>query len=120
MLPKVILIDIIEPRTSPEDSLARLNELERLLSTYGGFVVVRKIQRKQMPNYKTYIGKGKVNEILDIALEEKVDFVVINNLLKPEQLYNLEAIFEKHQIKVWDWRFIIESKQKRKHLRLLL
>ena len=102
MLPKVILVDIIEKNTSPEESLARLNELERLLSTYGGFVIVRKIQRKQMPNYKTYIGKGKVDEILDIALTKKVDFVVINNLLKPEQLYNLEAIFEEHKIKVWD------------------
>ena len=102
MLPKVILVDIIEKNTSPEESLARLNELERLLATYGGFVVVRKIQRKQMPNYKTYIGKGKVEEILDISLKEKVDFVIINNLLKPEQLYNLEAIFETHEIKVWD------------------
>jgi len=118
MLPKVILVDIISPQTSPSDSLARLNELERLLSTYGGFVVVRKIQKKQIPNYKTYIGKGKVNEILDIALAEKIDFVVINNLLKPEQLYNLEEIFENipqnstktnrrsqnkpQKIKIWD------------------
>lgn len=102
MLPKVILVDIIPPQTSPEDSLARLNELERLLSTYGGFVVVRKIQRRHIPHYKTYIGKGKVDEILNIAINEKVDYLVINNILKPEQLYNLEFEFEKHGIKVWD------------------
>ncbi len=102
MKPKVILIDIIPPQTSAEDSLARLNELERLLSTYGGFVIIRKIQRRQQPNYKTYIGKGKVNEILDEALESKADYIIINNLLKPEQLYNLEALFEKHGIVVWD------------------
>ncbi|MBU1018307.1 GTPase HflX [Patescibacteria group bacterium] len=102
MLPKVILIDIIPPQTSSEESLARLNELERLLSTYGGFVIIRKIQRRQMPNYKTYIGKGKVDEILEESLKSKADYVIINNLLKPEQLYNLEALFEKHHIKVWD------------------
>jgi len=102
MLPKVILVDIIPPQTSVSDSLARLNELERLLATYGGFVVVRKIQRRQNPNYKTYIGKGKVNEILEDALREKVDYVIINNQLKPQQLYNLETLFEKHNIKVWD------------------
>jgi len=102
MLPKVILVDIISPQTTPEESLARLNELERLLLTYGGFVIVRKIQRRQMPDYKTYIGKGKVNEILQIAVNEKVDYLIINNLLKPEQLYNLEHIFEKHNVKVWD------------------
>lgn len=101
-LPKVILIDIIPPQTSVEESLARLNELERLLTTYGGFVIIRKIQRRQIPNYKTYIGKGKVDEIKEVALKEKADYVIINNLLKPEQLYNLEALFEKHGIRVWD------------------
>lgn len=102
MLPKVILVDIIPPQTPPQESLARLNELERLLSTYGGFVVIRKIQKRQQPNYKTYIGSGKVNEILEEATEHKADYIIINNQLKPEQLYNLESIFEKNHIKVWD------------------
>ncbi len=102
MLPKVILVDIIPPRASAEESLARLNELERLLTTYGGFVIIRKIQRRQQPNYKTYIGKGKVEEILDEAIKSKADYIIINNILKPEQLYNLEALFEKQNIIVWD------------------
>lgn len=102
MLPKAILVDIIPPNTTPEESLARLNELESLLVTYGGFVIVRKTQKKQVPDYKTYIGKGKVKELLQDALELGAEFVIINNLLKPQQLYNLEAIFQKHQIKVWD------------------
>jgi GTPase len=102
MLPKVILVDIIPPQTTPEESLARLNELENLLVTYGGFVIIRKIQKKQMPDYQTYIGKGKVQEILNEALEKKADFIIVNNLLKPQQIYNLEKIFEKHKIQVWD------------------
>lgn len=102
MLPKVILVDIIEPNVTPDESLARLNELERLLTTYGGFVVIRKIQKRQTPNYKTYIGSGKLKEIEEIAKENKVDYVMINNIVKPEQLYNLEEVFEKHNIKVWD------------------
>jgi len=102
MLPKVILVDIIPSQTTPEDSLARLNELERLISTYGGFVIIRKIQKRQTPNYRTYIGKGKVEEIKNTAIDEKADYIIVNNLLKPEQLYNLESIFEKYNIKVWD------------------
>jgi len=103
MLPKVILIDIIPPNVSPAESLARLNELERLVDTYGGFVVVRKVQRKQQPNYRTYIGTGKVEEILAAALELKASYIIVNNQMKPEQLYNLEREFtDKHQIKVWD------------------
>lgn len=100
--PKAILVDIISPQTTPEESLARLNELESLLVTYGGFVIVRKIQRKQQPNYQTYIGKGKLEEILTDALESGAEYVVINNLLKPQQLYNLTERFEKHNIQVWD------------------
>jgi len=102
MKPKAILVDIIAPETTAEESLARLNELESLLVTYGGFVIVRKIQRKQMPNYQTYIGKGKVEEILADAMELGATFVIINNLLKPQQLYNLTSKFEADKITVWD------------------
>jgi len=109
MNPKVILVDIIPPGLPPHESLARLNELENLLVTYGGFVVIRKIQKRQMPDYKTYIGKGKVNEILGEAERHKADLIIVNNLLKPQQIYNLEKIFEDfartehgHKIEVWD------------------
>lgn len=101
-LPKAILVDIIPPNTTPEDSLARLNELESLLVTYGGFVIVRKIQKKQMPDYRTYIGKGKVKELLEDAEKFKAEYLIINNLLKPQQLYNLEELFRKQNVMVWD------------------
>ncbi len=102
MLPKVILVDIVDPRTSKTESAARLNELESLVNTYGGFVIIRKIQRRHTPDYQTYVGKGKVQELLQEALEKQAGFVIVNNILKPGQLYNLEKIFETHRIKVWD------------------
>lgn len=102
ILPKAILVDIIPPHTTPEDSLARLNELESLLVTYGGFVIVRRIQRKQMPDYKTYIGKGKVEELLEDAQKYGAEYLIINNLLKPQQLYNLEVAFRDQGVIVWD------------------
>lgn len=82
--------------------MARLNELENLLVTFGGFVIIRKIQKKQMPDYKTYIGKGKVDEILEEAIEKKADYIIVNNILRPQQIYNLERKFEKEKIEVWD------------------
>lgn len=102
MNPKVILIDILPPDISSEESVIRLNELENLVNTYGGFVIVRKKQKKQIPNYRTYIGSGKVQDILDDALELGASYIIINNLLKPQQIYNLEEVFQKHEIKVWD------------------
>ena len=99
---KAILVDIIPPETTPEESLARLNELESLLTTYGGFVIIRKIQKRQMPDYQTYVGKGKVEEIEEEAVQKKADYVIVNNILKPQQHYNLEKRFEKKGIQVWD------------------
>ncbi len=101
-LPKVILVDIIAPQTSPEESLARLNELESLVLTYGGFVIIRKIQRRQTPDYQTYIGKGKLQEIVEYARENDVKYIIINNLLKPQQTYNIERQVETEGIEVWD------------------
>ncbi len=100
--PRAILVDIIDKTTSAEDKIDRMNELERLLDTYGGFVVVRMYQKKQDPDYKTYIGSGKLDEIEEEALKGNVDYIIVNNILKPQQLYNLEERFEKHHIKVWD------------------
>lgn len=101
-LPRVILIDIISPKETLEESESRLNELENLLITYGGFVIIKKIQKRQLPDYKTYVGKGKIEEILNEAISEKANFIIVNNILKPQQLYNLEHIFQKYKIKVWD------------------
>jgi GTP-binding protein HflX len=102
MLPKVILVDIVDPHTTPEDSHSRLTELENLVNTYGGFVIIRKVQKRQMPDYRMYIGKGKVEEILNDAISMGATYIIVNNLLKPQQVYNLEELFEKHKIQVWD------------------
>lgn len=104
MLPKAILIDVIEPRTSEEEAERRLQELENLVSTYGGIVVVKSIQKKGIPDYETYIGKGKVTEIMDEGEEKGAEILVINNLLKPRQLYELNERFRKakSKMKAWD------------------
>lgn len=104
MLPKAILIDVIDSRTSEKEAQNRLEELESLVNTYGGIVVVKTIQKKGIPDYATYIGKGKVNEIIELAREKEAEILVINNLLKPRQLYELNERFRKAktEIKAWD------------------
>lgn len=103
-IPRAILIDVIPP--SMEDSAAerRLTELASLLNTFGGILVVKLIQRRQTPDYKTYVGSGKVDELIEIAKSEKAELLVVNNLLKPGQLYNLEERFRKakYTVAVWD------------------
>ena len=63
MTQKTILIDVIPPDVSKEESMQRLSELESLVKTYGGIVVVKVIQKKGMTDYRTYVGSGKVKEV---------------------------------------------------------
>ena len=106
MSQKTILVDVIPPDISKEESLQRLEELESLVKTYGGMVVVKVIQKKGTPDYKTYVGSGKIQEILaqnkESDKKNKANLLIINNLLKPSQIYNLGEVCKKEDIEVWD------------------
>ena len=102
MTQKTILVDVIPQDVSKEESIQRLDELERLVKTYGGIAVVKVIQKKSMPDYRTYIGSGKLQEILEENKEHKATLLIINNLLKPSQVYNLGEICKIQNITVWD------------------
>ncbi|MEZ7821222.1 MAG: GTPase HflX [Patescibacteria group bacterium] len=91
---KVILVDILLPRVRKADFAPRMEEFQSLISTYGGFVVVATYQSRHTTNYRTYIGSGKAETLFKEALEKDVDFIVINNAMKPAQIWNLQESFE--------------------------
>lgn len=96
---KVILIDVIPKDVSLESARKNLAELSRLVETYGGMVIVKVIQKRGRPSMKTYLGTGKALEVTQIAEEEDADLVILNGLLKPNQIQYLFTIFK---IPVWD------------------
>jgi GTPase len=61
---RVFLVDIVNKDITPALLEDRMNELESLLTTYGGLVILKKFQKKDHPDYQTYIGKGKLEEIM--------------------------------------------------------
>lgn len=89
---RAILIDVIVDRAvSPEESMLRLDELESLVKTYGGISVLKTYQRRSEPNYRTFVGEGKIDELLkELGGAPNVDVIIINNILKPRQIFNLE------------------------------
>lgn len=101
---RAILIDVIDPKTSKQEAQKRLEEIDSLLKTYGGIVIEKVIQKRSLPDYETYIGKGKVNEIKDHAQENNANLIIVNNILKPRQIFNLQEKFDKksEEIIVWD------------------
>ena len=67
-----------------------LDELERLIDTAGGRVVGRISQEVRRIDPATFIGKGKVGEIAQLAAGREADMVAVDQDLSPIQNRNLE------------------------------
>ncbi|MCC7356951.1 GTPase HflX [Candidatus Uhrbacteria bacterium] len=100
--PHVVLIDVIPTDLSKEVATRRITELESLVKTYGGLVVVEVIQKRSIPDYNTYIGSGKLEQAIVIAKEKKAELLIINNLLKPKQMFAIGDRLRKEKLRVWD------------------
>ena len=79
-----------------EDSL---DELAELAHTAGVEVVGRELQRLAKVNPRTYIGAGKVEELVEKRAQLAYDLLIFDDELSPAQLRNLEAALE---VKVLD------------------
>lgn len=88
---RVLLVGVELPRSewSLDDSLA---ELARLVETDGGEVVGTLTQRLAAPVPRTFIGKGKCDELLGLVRSLEADVVVFDDELTPSQQSNLERI----------------------------
>ena len=86
---RVFLVDIVQKDISNELLDDRMSELESLLTTYGGLAVVKKFQKKDQPDYQTYIGKGKLEEIMEDMQRLNLNLLIVGNVLKPSQIYHI-------------------------------
>ncbi len=69
-----------------------LDELNNLLNTIGIHELVRFTQKLNKPNNKTYLGPGKVQELVEYIKVEEPDYVVFDDELSPLMIFNLEKI----------------------------
>jgi len=102
-LEKVILIGVWTSGTltTAENSL---RELAALAETAGAQVLDGLLQRRSIPDAATYLGKGKAQELRDLARSLGADTVIANSELAPSQRRALEDIVK---IKVIDRTAII-------------
>ncbi|MBE5024643.1 GTPase HflX [Olsenella sp. DSM 107455] len=80
-------VDLGRSEWSCEESLA---ELARLAETDGAEVVLTMTQRLDAPVPKTFIGKGKVEELCSYVRNLSADVVIFDDELTPSQQANLE------------------------------
>ena len=99
-----MLIGLVPRYENKEKTLVDFEEVQSLVHAFGGSVYAAIAQNSIRADSSTYIGTGKARETADVIIKEKIDIVVINESIKPNQLYNLKKIFEENKpgILVWD------------------
>lgn len=90
---RAILVSVCDAHTTMERTEECLRELAFLLETAGGVPVKSVIQKLDHPDSRTYIGSGKLEEVLEYKHATDADFLVFDDELTPAQLRNLERAF---------------------------
>ena len=87
---KVALVGLALPGQSKQSVKDYLDELAFLVRTAGGEPVARFVQNRQKPHPKTFVGRGKLDEIRAFIENQQVDTVVFDDELTPSQQFQLE------------------------------
>lgn len=91
---KAILVALVTQHQSSEKAKEYLDELTFLAVTLGVNVLATFTQQLEKPNVRTFIGKGKLEEIKVLVEAEQVDMVIFDDELTPSQVRNLENILK--------------------------
>jgi len=95
-LEKVILVAVRTPKLTEGLVNEYLDELEFLAETAGALVVKRFVQSLTMEDKRTYVGSGKLVEILEyLKVHEDVTGVIFDDELSPSQLKNIETTLKR-------------------------
>ncbi len=88
---RALLVHINFPHRPDQDDLAEFIELVRSADVTNVELIVGS---RQQPSAKTFIGKGKLEEIAARVIAHEVDIVLFNHTLSPSQERNLEQALQ--------------------------
>jgi len=88
----VVLVSVCRQGQSDAQTLEYLDELEFLAHTAGGKTLKRFIQKLEYPDPRTYVGKGKLEEITSFVKLNEVSIMIFDDELTPSQLRNIEKL----------------------------
>ncbi|MBI1193861.1 MAG: GTPase HflX [Bacteroidetes bacterium] len=101
---KAVLVGLVTRAQRQEQMEEYLAELEFLAETAGAETLKHFWQRLDFPDQRTYVGKGKLEEIKAYVDDRKVDMVIFDDEISPSQQRNLEEVL---QVKVLDRPMLI-------------
>ena len=91
---KAVLVGLVNGSQDEKKAREYLDELEFLTDTAGATVLKKFMQKLEYPNYATFVGSGKLQEICDYIKMMEVDTVIFDDELTPTQLRNIERVLE--------------------------
>lgn len=97
---KTVIIGVITRDVTTEQVQEYLDELAFLAETAGFETVKQFTQRLDRSLGSTYIGSGKIEEVIAYLEENEIGTIIFDDELTPSQLRNLERIFK--GIKIYD------------------
>lgn len=98
-LERAVLIGIITKDQNEEKSKEYLDELEFLTFTAGGYAIKRFTQKMDMPNPKTFIGTGKMEDVRTFIEDNDIITAIFDDELSAAQERNISKILN---VKVLD------------------
>ena len=98
---KAVLVGLITPDVTDEQANEFLNELSFLAKTAGAKPVRNFTQRLKQCDNKTFLGKGKIEQVKLFVEENDVSLDIFDDDLTPSQIRNIERIF-KDKCKILD------------------
>ncbi len=99
-----VLVGLVTPQQNAEKVQEYLDELEFLAKTIHIDTVKSFTQGVQKPDVKTFVGKGKLEEIQTYIKENGVNIIIFDDDLSPSQLRNIERELN---IKIYDRSLLI-------------
>jgi GTP-binding protein HflX len=96
---RAVLVGVILPHETDEQTKEYLEELQFLVDTAGAETVKTFTQKLQRPDRSTFVGSGRLEDIKAFVIEEEIDIVVFDDELTPSQLRNIE---NELQVKILD------------------
>jgi GTP-binding protein HflX len=102
---KRFLLVGIQPHHVPDNqAFSSWRELWQLVESYGGQVVDTIIQKREVHDKGMYIGAGKLAEVQQMVTKKGIDVVVLHDVVKPGQLYEMQVRLTRvrPELEVWD------------------
>jgi len=104
-----VLVAVTSQKQNAEQTAEYLAELAFLASTSGVITLHSFTQNLAKPDNKTYVGKGKFEDIMAYVIEKDVDMLIFDDDLSPSQVRNIEFNIQEYgkEVKVLDRSLLI-------------